>query len=178
MAYEALKTDASKGAGVAGGAGDVVGAGLTEGGAQGFGADGEMDSEVSQAAYSAVSSTASTVAYKAGAANLVAGAGGTIASALMISGAVAVGFAAGYIIGVANILLLLNIAKKSVKMTPQKAGKYVASRYYLRYAATIILFSVLIATGLVGAWPALTGLTVCIFTTIVSMIFAAREEVY
>lgn len=178
MAYEALNTDASKGAGGAGGAGRIDGGARGGNSAQGFGAPEEWGGEASQAAYSAPSPSASTVAYKVGAANLIAGVGGVVASAMMISGAVAIGFATGYIIGVANILLLLNIAKKGVKMTPQKAGEYVASRYYLRYAATIVLFSVLIATGLVGAWPALTGLTVCIFTTIVSMIFAAREEVY
>ncbi|MBI5827800.1 MAG: ATP synthase subunit I [Deltaproteobacteria bacterium] len=174
MAKEALKTDGAEG----GQEGRTDGGALTDDGAQGSVAAGEMDSNDSQADYSAVSSAASTVAYKAGVANLVAGGVGTIASAMMISGMVAVGFAAGYMIGVANIWMLLNIAKKGVEMTPQEAGKYVASRYYLRYSATIIALSVLIATGLVGAGPALAGLTVCIFTTIAAIIFAAREGVY
>lgn len=150
----------------------------TDDGAHGGGGAGEMDSNGSQTDDSAPSSSASAVAYKAGVANLVVGGVVTVASAMMISWMVAVGFAAGYMIGVANIWMLLNIARKGVEMTPQEAGKYVASRYYLRYSATIIALIVLIATGLVGAWPALTGLTVCIFTTIAALIFAAREGVY
>lgn len=170
MAYEALKADVAEDGREGGGV-------LRDDGAQGSGADEETDSEVSQEDDSTVSPQASSMVYKAWVANLVVFGAGAIASAMMISWPVAVGFAAGYMIGVANILFLFNIAKKGVKMTCHKAGQYVASRYYLRYTATIIALCVLIATGLVKAWPALAGLTVCIFTTIVSMVFAAREEV-
>lgn len=173
MAKEALKADVAEG----GHEGRTDGGASTDDGAHGGGA-GEMDFNNSQADDSAASSAALTIAYKAGAANFVVGGVVTVASAMMISGMVAVGFAAGYMIGVANIWMISNIVKKGVEMTPEEAGKYVASRYYLRYSATIIAFSVLIATGLVGAWPALAGLTVCIFTNITALIFAAREGVY
>ncbi len=187
MAYEALKTDASKGAGGAQGAG---GAGRRDGGAQGAddtrgaddtqGADdawgaGDMGSEASPVDYSIVSLSASRVVYRAGVANVIVAVVGAVVSA-MVSWRAALSFCAGYIIGVANVLLLLNIAKKGVEMESMEAGRYVASRYYARYAGTIIALSVLIATGIVKAWPALAGLTLCIFTTITAIIFAARKE--
>lgn len=166
MAYEDLKTD---------GAEDGQGhAGRTGSGAQESGEAGEADSNDPPEDFSA----ASSVAYKAGVANLITGVGGTLALAIIISGAVAVGFAAGYIVGAVNILWLFRIAKKGINMAPQKAGRYVASSYSLRYAITILALGALISTRLVKAWPAVAGLTVCIFTTIAAVIFAAREEVY
>ncbi|MEK7773627.1 MAG: ATP synthase subunit I [Deltaproteobacteria bacterium] len=171
MAHEDLKTDgAEDGRGHAG----RTGIGAQDTGAQESRDAGEADSDDSPEDYSA----ASQAAYKAGVANLIAGVGGTLASAIIISGAVAVGFAAGYIVGAVNILWLFKIATKGINMAPQKAGRYVASSYYLRYAITILALGALIATRLVKAWPAVAGLTVCIFTTIAAMIFAVREEVY
>lgn len=55
---------------------------------------------------------------------------------------ISLGFIFGSIISVLNFLLLNNSVKKSVKMTPDKAGKYAGSQYLIRmsiYGVVLII---------------------------------------
>lgn len=118
---------------------------------------------------------ATSLAYRIGMANLAAGITGVGASFILKS-SFASGFAIGYTIGVVNIFWLLNIARKGVRLTPERAGKLVTRNYYMRFLATAVIFSVLIGARLLSPWPLVAGLTLSIFTTIIVTILAAREE--
>lgn len=88
----------------------------------------------------------------------------------------AVGFAAGFAIGLVNVFWLLRIARKGVTFEPGRAGRMVARSYYLRFAATSALLALLISRGLVGPIPLVIGLSAAIFTTLGVMISFAFEE--
>lgn len=116
-----------------------------------------------------------STAYKIAAANLIAGISGTAIAAL-IKNTLASGFAAGYILGVINIFWLMRIVRKGINLEAEKAGRLVARSYYVRFAATALIFAYIISKGWLSPLPLLIGLTGSIFTTVVVMIFVAVEE--
>lgn len=86
------------------------------------------------------------------------------------------GFIAGFSIGLINALWMLRIARKGIRMHPEKAGSFVTRSYFLRFAAVALVFSALIAKGVLSPWPLLAGFTGSIIMTVIAMILAAREE--
>ncbi|MBI1910718.1 MAG: ATP synthase subunit I [Deltaproteobacteria bacterium] len=122
-----------------------------------------------------IAETTSSIAYKAAVANLAVGAIGA-AALFFFKKPFAAGFAAGYIIGVANALWMLRIARKGVGMKPDKAGRFVTLNYHARFLITAAIFAILISSKIFSPWPLVAGLTGSIFTTIIVMIAAAREE--
>ena len=57
------------------------------------------------------------------------------------------GFAAGFATGALNIHWLLKIARRSVKMSPEKAGRFVTLAYPIRFALVAALFALFIVKG-------------------------------
>ena len=107
--------------------------------------------------------------------NAVAFTLGTAASMMAGAGA-AKGFIAGYAIGMASLLWLLRIASTGLKMPPERAGRYVAVRYYARFVLTAGVFIILIKNGLLNPWSPVAGLSACIFATVGALVISAREE--
>lgn len=86
------------------------------------------------------------------------------------------GFAAGFTIGALNIYWLLRIARKGVRMSPEKAGRFVTMAYPVRFALVAALFALFIVKGLMSPWPLVAGFTLSIITAVCTMIYFAREE--
>jgi hypothetical protein len=86
------------------------------------------------------------------------------------------GFAAGFTIGALNIFWLLRIARRGVKMTPEKAGRFVTMAYPIRFALVAALFALFIVKGMLSPWPLVAGFSLSILTAVCTMIYFAREE--
>lgn len=86
------------------------------------------------------------------------------------------GFAAGFTIGALNIFWLLRIARRGVKMTPEKAGRFVTVAYPVRFALVAALFALFIVKGMLSPWPLVAGFSLSIITAVCTMIYFAREE--
>ncbi|MBI2400732.1 MAG: ATP synthase subunit I [Deltaproteobacteria bacterium] len=86
------------------------------------------------------------------------------------------GFAAGFTIGALNIYWLLRIARRGVRMSPEKAGRFVTMAYPIRFALVAALFALFIVKGLMSPWPLVAGFTLSIITAVCTMIYFAREE--
>lgn len=120
--------------------------------------------------------TLAKVTFRAGAFNLGACVTGTAAAAF-ISGSVALAFATGFTFGVLNLYWLLRIANKGIQMGAEKAMRFVSISYYIRFAITALVFGVLITKADMSPWALLAGLAGSITTTLLVMIFVAKEEV-
>ncbi len=86
------------------------------------------------------------------------------------------GFASGFLIGSVSMLWLIRIARRGMRMDPEKVERFVKAAYHLRFAAVAALFAVLIAKGILSPWPLVAGLTGSIATTVCTMIYLAKEE--
>jgi hypothetical protein len=86
------------------------------------------------------------------------------------------GFAAGFAIGALNIFWLLRIARRGVRMSPEKAGRFVTMAYPVRVALVAALFALFIVKGLLSPWPLVAGFALSIVTAVCTMIYFAREE--
>lgn len=86
------------------------------------------------------------------------------------------GFVAGFTIGALNIYWLLRIARRGVRMSPEKAGRFVTMAYPVRFALVAALFALFIVKGLMSPWPLVAGFTLSIITAVCTMIYFAREE--
>lgn len=86
------------------------------------------------------------------------------------------GLATGFLIGAASVYWLVRIARRGVSMSPEKAGRFVAVAYQLRFAVVAAAFAILISKGIFSPWPLVAGLTGSIVTTVCTMIYLAKEE--
>lgn len=86
------------------------------------------------------------------------------------------GFAAGFAIGALNTHWLLRIARRGVKMAPEKAGRFVALAYPARFALVAALFALLIIKGALSPWPLVAGFGLSVLTAVCTMVYFAREE--
>jgi len=86
------------------------------------------------------------------------------------------GFAAGFATGALNMHWLLRIARRSVRMSPEKAGRFVSFAYPARFALVAGLFAILIVKGRLEPWPLVAGFALAIASTVATMIYFAREE--
>lgn len=117
-----------------------------------------------------------SIAWRIGAANLAAGI--ILASALgVFKPSLAPGFALGFTVAVFNIFWLMRVIRKGVALTSVKAGRIVARSYFVRFAATALIITLIVSKGVASPLPLLLGLTASIVTTICVMIFSALEEV-
>ena len=114
--------------------------------------------------------------YKVALANLGLGAAVALITALALKGFSA-GFTAGYLLGFINLLWLFRIVKKALAMNPEKAMRFVSTRYYLRFAITAAIIFLLISRGMLSSpWPPLAGIALSVFVATASLIFIAKEE--
>ncbi|MBI5644460.1 MAG: ATP synthase subunit I [Deltaproteobacteria bacterium] len=95
---------------------------------------------------------------------------------LLLKSSLAPGFITGFVLGGVNALLLLKIARKGVRMAPDKAGRFVTVSYFVRFILTAVILSILVYRGFLTPWPLLAGITASIFTTIGVLIGIARKE--
>ncbi len=86
------------------------------------------------------------------------------------------GFAAGFAIGALNIHWLLRIARRGVRMTPEKAGRFVTVAYPARFAVVAALFALFIVKGMLSPWPLVAGFGASIAAAVCTMVYFAREE--
>lgn len=106
-----------------------------------------------------------------------------IAVGLLVAGLIALydssivpGFAAGFATGALNIFWLLKIARRGLKMRPEKAGRFVMMAYPARFALIAALFALFIVKGKISPWPLVAGFALSIAITVATMIYFAREE--
>ncbi|GMR04862.1 MAG: hypothetical protein BMS9Abin23_0777 [Thermodesulfobacteriota bacterium] len=113
--------------------------------------------------------------FKAG--MLIIMAGAAITALMAVAGSsYTTGFAAGYLLGVVNLVWLYLIVRKSLTITSEKAMRYVMPRCYLRFLVTAAIIFFTIMLGFVhNPWPPLTGISASIFIAIGSMVFTAKE---
>lgn len=118
----------------------------------------------------------SSIAWRIGVSNLASGI--ILTAALgVFKAAYAQGFAIGFTIAVFNIFWLMRVIRKGVALTSPKAGRIVARSYFVRFAATAVIITLLVSKGVTSPLPLILGLTASIVTTICVMIFSALEEV-
>jgi hypothetical protein len=99
-----------------------------------------------------------------------------VATCTLISGGVARGFALGFLIGVFNQYLCLQIARRGITMEPDRAKTFVTKRYFMRFALTALVLAVLISRALVNPWALVTGFGLSLFITITMVLVVARGE--
>lgn len=116
----------------------------------------------------------SSAAQKTGRVNIVIGLTGAIIGAIFSHSLLSV--AAGYLVGSLNMLWLMRIASKGVTLTADSAARSVARSYYVRFAATVLVFTLLISKGLVNPWLLVAGFSLPVFCVLGVMIYMAREE--
>ncbi|MBI5588248.1 MAG: ATP synthase subunit I [Deltaproteobacteria bacterium] len=121
------------------------------------------------------STAATSAALKVGLLNAAVGLLGS-GVLLVLKSSLAPGFAAGFMLGGVNALLLLKIARKGVGMPADKAGRYVTVSYFVRFILTAVILALLIYRGFLTPWPLLAGITASLFTTIGVLIGIARKE--
>lgn len=114
---------------------------------------------------------------KIGLISLLAGLIGVVTTAWLEKPMTA-GFAAGYIIGFANVIWLVRIVGRGMGLAAEKAVRFVLSRYYLRFAATIVIVAVLALKEVFSALPLIAGLASSFFITVITMIFVLRKEFF
>ncbi|MFQ5736008.1 MAG: ATP synthase subunit I [Thermodesulfobacteriota bacterium] len=118
-----------------------------------------------------------TLVWRIGVANLAAGIIGTGALGFLKSG-FAPGFALGFIVAVINVFWLMRVIRRGMSLASSaKAARTVARSYFVRFAATAVVLTLIVSKGISSPLPLLVGLTVSIFTTLGIMIFSALEEV-
>ncbi len=88
------------------------------------------------------------------------------------------GFAVGYIIGFANVIWLVRIVGKGMGLPAEKAARFVLSRYYLRFAATVVIVAALALKEVFSALPLIAGLASSFFITVLAMILVLRKEFF
>jgi len=88
------------------------------------------------------------------------------------------GFAAGYLIGFANVIWLVRIVGRGMGLPADKAVRFVLSRYYLRFAATLIIVAALALKEVFSALPLIAGLASSFFITVLTMILVLRKEFF
>ncbi|MFQ5480446.1 MAG: ATP synthase subunit I [Thermodesulfobacteriota bacterium] len=108
--------------------------------------------------------------------NLGIGAAAALITAFALNGFTA-GFTAGYLLGFINLLWLFRIVKKALLMNPDKAMRFVSTRYYARFAITAGIIVVLVSRGVLSTpWPPLAGIALSVLTATGSLILIAKEE--
>lgn len=88
------------------------------------------------------------------------------------------GFAAGYLIGFVNVIWLVSIVDRGMRLSGEKAVRFVLGRYYARFAATAIIVVALALKEVFSVLPLITGLASSFFITVLTMIFALRKEFF
>ncbi|MEK6531859.1 MAG: hypothetical protein AABZ23_05125 [Deltaproteobacteria bacterium] len=113
------------------------------------------------------------IIYLAAMANLFVGALGAAVFGLY-NIALAPHFLAGYVMGIANIYLLLRLSQRLNRLSPQKAGSYMLRNYYIRFFVSACVLAVLIYMG-ISPWALVAGIAASITTTTTIIIIKARE---
>ncbi len=73
-------------------------------------------------------------------------------------------FAAGFTLGAVNVALYMAIAKRAVNFDAETAGRYVMSRYYMRFLLTASAIVVLALYIKLNPWMLLLGLSLSLFS--------------
>ncbi len=107
--------------------------------------------------------------------NMAAGAVGTGVTAL-VDGSLAPDFAAGYLMGVLNLVWLFIIARRAMRLPAFAAGRIVARNYYIRFLLTAVVLILLITRGIMEPWPMVAGLSTAIFVSIGAMVLSIQAE--
>ncbi len=102
-----------------------------------------------------------------------------VALANLITGtaALAAAFTFGFGLGAANIYWLLRISRKATRMKPDKALRYAALNYYIRFTLTIGVFAAVIIYGIFSPWPSLAGFVASTMTTMIMMVILGKEGI-
>src|SRR3990172_5840239 len=89
----------------------------------------------------------SSIAWRIGVSNLAAGI--ICAGALgVFKASYAPGFAIGFTVAVFNIFWLMRVIRKGVSLASPKAGRIVARSYFVRFAATAVIITLIVSKGL------------------------------
>lgn len=94
----------------------------------------------------------------------------------LLDSRLATGFAVGWTIAAVNMAWLLRIVRRCLELDPEKAASSGARSYYQRFAATTIVFAIIVSRKLLSPLPLLAGFTCSLFIIIGVMIAVAREE--
>ncbi|MFQ5427572.1 MAG: ATP synthase subunit I [Thermodesulfobacteriota bacterium] len=114
--------------------------------------------------------------FKVALANLSLGVTVAVITAITLNG-FSLGFSAGYLLGFVNLLWLFRIVRKALAMNPEKAMRFVSTRYYLRFAITAAIIFILVSRGVLSnPWPPLAGIALSVIVATASLIFIAKEE--
>ncbi len=117
----------------------------------------------------------SSIAFQAGVANLVTGLAG-IALSAFFSAHSAIGYGAGFMIGMLSLYLSLKILRKGIGKGPDKAWVYITSRYYLRFFLVMALITLCIALLKISPVTIMIAFTATLFTTIGAMLYSIKGD--
>jgi hypothetical protein len=117
------------------------------------------------------------VASRVGVINLFLGIAG-VAACTIISGEFARGFSLGFLIGILNQYLCLQMARRGIRIAPERVMSYVLTRYFLRFFLTVTVFAVLVSKALANPMALIIGFGVSLFVSITTIVFVARGASY
>jgi hypothetical protein len=97
----------------------------------------------------------------------------TVCGLLFISGSFAIGVVAGGIAAIANSHWLYRILQRAMKLPPQRAVRFVQTRYALRLAILAVIVSILIIYVKINIFGLLLGLSVLVISIIAVTVYLA-----
>ena len=106
---------------------------------------------------------------KVGRANLIISA--IVSSTFMVLSVIIV-----TVIGMANLSILARTVKSGFLFKPDNAQRFVITRYYIRFIATIFIIGILVSKNLANPVGLIIGFSIVIITTLTTTIYFAKKE--
>ena len=121
--------------------------------------------------------TVNAIAARAGLNNLVAGTAAASLCYLFFDKDVALGFAAGLLVGLLNLYLLTRSTLKGISLAPEAARLFFVKRYISRFIMTVAALVVLLVKTPVTPLPLMGGFTFTLFVAITTLFFMAHRDI-
>ena len=112
---------------------------------------------------------------KVGRANLIISAIAFIITAIVSSTFMVLSVIIGTVIGMANLSILARTVKSGFLFKPDNAQRFVITRYYIRFIATIFIIGILVSKNLADPVGLIIGFSITMITTLTSAIYFSKH---
>ena len=112
---------------------------------------------------------------KVGRANLIISAIAFIITAIVSSTFVVLSVIIGTVIGMANLSILARTVKSGFLFKPDNAQRFVITRYYIRFIATIFIIGILVSKNLADPVGLIIGFSIIMITTLLAAIYFSKH---
>ena len=112
---------------------------------------------------------------KVGRANLIISAIAFIITAIVSSTFMVLSVIVGTVIGMANLFILARNLKGGFSFKPDNAQRFVITRYYIRFIATIFIIGILVSKNLADPVGLIIGFSIIMITTLLAAIYFSKH---